>query len=416
MWRWRFLPAPSIRLLASSTESLMPKKVATAHPNGSKPAQAVEDAAPDRKRISQLDIPAYSLEQALKVPKAIADNYARKPTVPLKVAAVLNVQLNTGGFRMLTGAAVAYGLTKGGAQAPQIEITPLGMRILKPTREGDDLAAKREAILRPRVIGTFLKQYDGSPVPRTDIAINVLSTEMGVPEERAGEAFEMIMESARSVGFVQKIKDKEYISLEGAGQPETEEEESYDRSELIGEMEDAAVQGDPAKPIVLAPPAAPLVAEANKRVFITHGKNKDFLDPIKKLITYGKYEPVVAEEKQSVSKPVPDKVMGAMRSCGAAIIHVDVEKIVRDKDDKEHQILNPNVLIEIGAAMALYGRRFILLVKEGVQLPSNLQGLYEVRYAGEKLDADVTLKLLEAMQDIQNNELPDRYKAYKENA
>jgi hypothetical protein len=51
-----------------------------------------------------------------------------------------------------------------------------------------------------------------------------------------------------------------------------------------------------------------------------------------------------------------------------------------------------------------------LLVKDGVQLPSNLQGLYEVRYSGEKLDADVTLKLLEAMSDIQNNELPDRYK------
>jgi hypothetical protein len=34
-------------------------------------------------------------------------------------------------------------------------------------------------------------------------------------------------------------------------------------------------------------------------------------------------------------------------------------------------VLNPNVLIEIGAAMALYGRRFILLVKAGTRLPSN---------------------------------------------
>jgi predicted nucleotide-binding protein len=150
--------------------------------------------------------------------------------------------------------------------------------------------------------------------------------------------------------------------------------------------------------------------QANKRVFVTHGKNKEFIDPIKKMITYGKYEPVVAEEKQSVSKPVPDKVMGAMRGCGAAIIHVDLERVIKDEDGKEHQILNPNVLIEVGAAMALYGRRFILLVQQGVQLPSNLQGLYEVRYTGDKLDADVTLKLLDAIQDIQNNPLPDRYK------
>jgi predicted nucleotide-binding protein len=119
---------------------------------------------------------------------------------------------------------------------------------------------------------------------------------------------------------------------------------------------------------------------------------------------------VVAEEKQSVSKPVPDKVMGSMRSCGAAIIHVDVEKVLKDEDDKEVQILNPNVLTEIGAAQALYGRRFILLVKDGVKLPSNLQGLYEVRYSGEKLDANDAFKLLDAMQDIQNHPIPDRYK------
>lgn len=102
--------------------------------------------------------------------------------------------------------------------------------------------------------------------------------------------------------------------------------------------------------------------------------------------------------------------MGLMRSCGAAIIHVDLEKTVTHKDEQEHQILNPNVLIEIGAAQALYGRRFILLVKEGVKLPSNLQGLYEVRYAGEKLDASDAFKLLEPMQDIQNHPIPDRYK------
>jgi predicted nucleotide-binding protein len=83
-----------------------------------------------------------------------------------------------------------------------------------------------------------------------------------------------------------------------------------------------------------------------------------------------------------------------------------VDKIVADTEGLEHVVLNPNVLIEIGAAMAFYGRRFILLVKEGVKLPSNLQGLYEVRYPGETLDAASTIKLLEAMKDIKNYSLP----------
>jgi len=63
-------------------------------------------------------------------------------------------------------------------------------------------------------------------------------------------------------------------------------------------------------------------------------------------------------------------------------------------------------LIEIGAAMALYDRRFILLVKSGITLPSNLQGLYEVRYEGDKLDGDATIRLLKAIKDIKNHPLP----------
>ena len=69
-------------------------------------------------------------------------------------------------------------------------------------------------------------------------------------------------------------------------------------------------------------------------------------------------------------------------------------------------MLNPNVLIEIGPAMALYGKRYILLVRDGVKLPSNLQGLFEVRYSGETLDATATIKLLEAIRDLKNYALP----------
>lgn len=63
-------------------------------------------------------------------------------------------------------------------------------------------------------------------------------------------------------------------------------------------------------------------------------------------------------------------------------------------------------MIEIGAAMAFYGRRFILLVRDGLKLPSNLQGLFEVRYQSDSLDASATIRLLEAMKDIKNHSLP----------
>lgn len=391
---------------AKVAKSLPEQILGTTLPNAAEPAEEPQK----RVRVSQADIPAYSLDEAMRVPKAIVDNYNSKPTAPLKVAAAMKIGPSASQFKMLTGAAIAYGLTDGGAQSDLITLTPLGLRIFKPKVEGDDLIAKREAFLKPRVIGQFLRQYDGGAVPKADIAENVLSGDMAVPEQRAAAIFNLILDGAKALGLITTIKERPYVSLEGAGTG-TSEEETYDPDEPIEQLGEER----PEEPVAISQsktqvgsPSA--VDQANKRVFITHGKNQEFLDPIKKVISYGKYEAVVAQEKQSVSQPVPDKVMGLMRSCGAAIIHVDVEKVLKDSDGKDVQVLNYNVLSEIGAAMALYGRRFILLVKEGVKLPSNFQGLYEVRYSGEKLDANDAFKLLESMQDLQNHPIPDRYK------
>lgn len=88
----------------------------------------------------------------------------------------MNVQPSSGPFRQLCGSAIAYGLTEGGYNASEIKLTQLGRRITRPTVEGDDVIAKREALLRPRVIKEFLNQYNGNPIPKDDIARNVLKT------------------------------------------------------------------------------------------------------------------------------------------------------------------------------------------------------------------------------------------------
>ncbi len=227
-------------------------------------------------------------------------------------------------------------------------------------------------------------------------------------------------------GGHREIKGKNYVTLLGTTAPTQREDSAYERetSELLPDLSiQASLDGAraaPAGPPAASAPLAPRGVEhrgaaldaaiaddkRRRRVFITHGKNRDLVDPIRKLLEYGELEPVVSVERQSVSKPVPEKVLDDMRSSGAAIIHVDADRTIVDAEGNEHVLLNPNVLIEIGAAMAFYGRRFILLVRDGVKLPSNLQGLYEVRYQGETLDASATIKLLEAIKDIKNYGLP----------
>lgn len=388
-----------------------------------KKAPAPSEPAPKRAYVRQSDVPLTSLEYALRMPQAILDHYAGKPVSPLQLAKALEMDPKGSQIRVLSGAAIAFGLVEGGAQATSISVTALARQILRPRAEGEDIQAKREAVLLPRVFGDFLRQYDGNAFPRQDIALNVLE-DMGVPREKAAEVLERIDSSARSVGFIEEIKGKTYVTLQGTAsvvqpaEPEESEIPTPDEHASIAPRH-TTTAGHPAlaearvtvPPPAIEPRGAALTAaiaddQRRRRVFITHGKNRDLVDPIRKLLEYGELEPVVSVERQSVSKPVPEKVMDDMRASGAAIIHVDADRTIIDKEGNEHVLLNPNVLIEIGAAMAFYGRRFILLVRDGVKLPSNLQGLYEVRYTGDNLDAHATIKLLEAIKDIKNHALP----------
>lgn len=367
----------------------------------------------DKKRsyLSQEDVPSMPLEQALRAPRAIAEQYASAPVTPLQLATALNMTPNSSTFRMLCGAAIAYGLTSGGYNAAEIKLESLGRRIVRPLIEGDDITAKREAFLQPRVNGEFLRKYNGHAVPRDDIAKNVLADELDVPKDKTEDVLLLILNEADALGLLTNIKGKKYVNLNGLNSPSKN-----------GAQEDniASTHDGEEEPIVLANDSTsitlPSIDSSNeivknqtrkRRVFITHGKNKSFVEPIKKLLQFGELEPVVSIERQSVSQPVSDKVLGDMRSCGAAIIHVDAEQKLLDQDAKEQLVLNPNVLIEIGASMALYGRRFIFLVKDGISLPSNLQGLYEVRYSGETLDGDATIKLLEAINAMKNHPFPN---------
>ena len=313
----------------------------------------------------------------------------------------MNVLPSSGPFRQLCGSAIAYELTEGGYNAAEIKLTQLGRRITHPTVEGDDFVAKREALLKPKVIGEFLTRYNSNPIPKDDIAQNVLA-DMGVPTDRTSEVLAMIIKSAESLGLITDIKGKRYVDL-GGGDPgdarfEHEDEEQNSKHEAGQDIQ--VDTEEESETHVQSPDARAIDSQRIRRVFITHGKNQQFVDPIKKLLSFGEMGAVVSVERQSVSQPVPDKVMNDMRSCGAAIIHVEDELRLMDSEANEQIVLNPNVLIEIGAAMALYGRRFILLVKSGVRLPSNLQGLFEVRYEGDSLDGTATIKLLEAINEM----------------
>ncbi len=371
------------------------------------PEAPSEEPPKKRSRVLQSDIPAYSLRQALTVAEAIRDQFGKQPTAALMLAKALNLSPNSSTFRMLTGASVAYGLTDAGGYAPRVGLTDLGRRAVAPTEEGDDLTALREAALTPRVCREFLTRYDRNRVPKEDIALNVLE-ELGAPGgDVARRALEVTLANAEDLDLIETVKGNRYVNLErvgapvpggGTADPEEEDEELPPPSDIRGHH---SATTHPSAPTLLpVPTSSPSAGSDNNRVFISHGKNREIVAQLKEVLTFGGFEPVVSIETETAAKPVPDKVLDDMRSCSAGIVHVGHERTLLDREGAEHKVLNPNILIEIGAALALYRGRLILLVEEGTDLPSNLQGLYQARFAGGKLDYDATMKLLRTFNEF----------------
>jgi hypothetical protein len=105
-----------------------------------------------KKYLSQKDVPSMTINDALRVARAIVENYGGNPTTPLKVAKALEMEPRKTRFVMMTGASIAYGLTIGGYNAEKIALTELGRKIVKPLIEGEESTAMKEAFLRPRII------------------------------------------------------------------------------------------------------------------------------------------------------------------------------------------------------------------------------------------------------------------------
>jgi hypothetical protein len=372
-------------------------------------AKEAEDVRPKRKRV-QSDFPKDSLEQALRVAKALEEANGGQPLPPIETATALGVSPGSSDFRVILSSSLKYGLTNGSYKSDRIALDELGREIVEPKTAEERQSAIVRAAMRPPTFSSIYDYYKGKKLPEKTFFQNTVVREFDVPREHAEHCVAIFTTNMEYVGLIRTTKSGRWLSTEATPAeeipPEDERVDEVPPDEssrgAAGDDNDGSSDRNSDSHSALRRPEG-----AERRVFITHGKDKTLVDPIKKLLGFGELVPVVSVERSSVSKPVPEKVMDDMRTCGAAIIHVDAEHKLIDKDAKEHSVINPNVLIEIGAAMALYGRRFILLVREGVKLPSNLQGLYEVRYDGEALDGDATIRLLEAINDIKKNPLPD---------
>jgi predicted nucleotide-binding protein len=346
-----------------------------------------------RIKISQSDIPRYNLEDAIKLAQKLYDEFAGKSAPPHQLAMAIELSPTSSNWQRLSGTAVAYGLTDGAYNSDTISLTPLGKRIVASTKEGDDIVAKVEATLKPSILNRFYEKYNKAKFPSDKIALNVL-TDFGVPQDRLAETYEIIKKNGEYVGIIHQTKTGLFVAVDTPKALETQIDLSITEPFIENEMPIDDSKQAMHQPIITQ------IQPKNNRVFITHGKKKEIVNQLKELLIFGKFTPIVAEEHETPSKPVSDKVMDDMRTCFAGVIHVSSEDELFDAKGNVHHKINENVLIEIGAALALFKNNFVLLVQKRIHLPSNLQGLYLCYYEGDRLDYEATMKLLKAFNEF----------------
>jgi predicted nucleotide-binding protein len=350
-----------------------------------------------RNYFKQSDFPLMSLQQAQKIASGIVDNFAGVDGSPPDVALSLGISPTSSAWPSLCGASIAYGLTDGGHNANKMKLTSLGRKLVAPEAEGEDIVARRESILKPRLLREFFEKYRRAKFPNDTIGQNVLKA-MQLPNDRLESALEILKANGKYAGIIRETPTGLFVNMDSPGVPSpTATVPSSDRDPA--DPGNADHDDSENRSAASAVTHEVSTTKAN-RVFISHGKQKAIVGQIKELLTFGNFEPVVSVERESTAIPVPEKVFEDMRSCGAGVIHVGAEGKYLDKDGNELTKMNDNVLIEIGAAMALYGKRVILLVERGLTLPSNLQGLYRCDFEGDKLEYESTMKLLKTFSQF----------------
>src|SRR3989344_7308388 len=171
-----------------------------------------------RTYFKQADFPQTTLQQAQKIASALVDNFAGREGSPPDIALSIGISPTSSNWPALAGSSIAYGLTEGGVNANAIKLTPLGRKLVAPEEEGDDLAARREAIMKPRISKEFFERYRRAKFPNDMIAGNVLKT-LALPPDRVQSALEIVKANGRYAGIIRETPTGPFVNLDSPGVP-----------------------------------------------------------------------------------------------------------------------------------------------------------------------------------------------------
>lgn len=200
-------------------------------------------SAPARVQISADQLPRKSLEQAIRVARALRDVHAGGPAQWPQIAEAMGISSGAQANKYFLWSAQAYGLIERDADA--YSLSEIGRKILAPTTSSEDKEALVRAVMTPVMFSRFFTDYNGSPFPGEEHIGNVLEVRYGVPRERVEEAKVLLRDNGLYGGILQQSEVGMVVRLDpvstGVPQP--------DHNEVIEDIApgDAVSGGDRSK-------------------------------------------------------------------------------------------------------------------------------------------------------------------------
>lgn len=155
---------------------------------------------------AQRTFPRRTLEQALRVPRALKEYNGGNPWPPDQVAEALGVGTRSGNFFYVSAASRDHGLTSGSRDTAEIALTDLGRRAVYPQSPADEKSALVQAFLQVEVYRRVLEHFGGNNLPERKFLENTLQQQFGIAPEYHDEFIDLFNKNCRFLGIGKEFK------------------------------------------------------------------------------------------------------------------------------------------------------------------------------------------------------------------
>lgn len=340
------------------------------------------------RKAGAVNFPKNSIQETLKIPKVIWEQNAGQPMTLIDLATKTGHSVMSSSFGELLRSSARYGLTDGSwsqTATKTISLTALGTSMIAPKQDDNVNSILRQVLECPRVFSKFLSSVNGKIIPPEDICKNTLRRVHNVAESDLGVCYKVIMKNINELGISEVNNNNTYLMLEKLGSNSLSLEQPTQEETLTEEL----TQGE-------IPTQKPETKEITKQIFVAHGKNKQPLEQLVKILQKYKIPHVIASDEPHKGRPIGVKVSEEMKRCTAGIFIFTGDE--ETKDVKGNVVMRPsdNVVYELGAGSVLYGNKIMIFREDGVEFASDFTEFGRITFEKDKLDA----KGLELMTEL----------------